>query len=531
MSDELKILIPVEADSSKKGQFISSIQAMVGSLSGDNLPKIAVTLDTAKTKSNIQSQINSIISGIKIQEIDLKLNTNGKVDTSKLTALQQQKVLNNNLLVQEKLRHQQAMSAIKLEQAQINSYNKQISQTNNNFLKRNNENYYSNFLDKSKNSSLSLNKANSESLSPLLSEYENKLNSIKSIISNTPDNKLLDNKDLSVAINDLSQIEAKIKNISLVANSANRNTNTTQKEINRLQSLINTMNNYERTNDKMSSNTGLMERSQGIRREIEDLIRLGQEGNVITSNMTDNVANKFKTLQTSVHSMNLEGQTFGTKLKAQLGSLGVYLTGATLMMGAWRQVKQMISAVTELDTALVELKKVSNVSDSEMSTFLEGAKTRAVELGSSLTDLIDATSSFSRLGYNIKDATNLGETATLYKNVGDDINSIGDASSSIISTMKAFNIEASNSISIIDKLNQVGNTASISSGGLGSALQRSASALATANNDLDESIALIVAGNEVVQDADVVGTALKSTALRIRGKIVPPYTVMCMLCA
>lgn len=46
---------------------------------------------------------------------------------------------------------------------------------------------------------------------------------------------------------------------------------------------------------------------------------------------------------------------------------------------------------------------------------------------------------------------------------------------------------------------------------------RSASAMAEANNTIDESIALIVAANNVIQDPDVVGTMWKTVSMRIRG--------------
>ena len=86
----------------------------------------------------------------------------------------------------------------------------------------------------------------------------------------------------------------------------------------------------------------------------------------------------------------------------------------------------------------------------------------------------------------------------------------------MISTLKAYGIEASNSIQIVDKFNEVSNNFSISASGIGEALQRSASALSAAGNDIDESIALVVAANEVVQDPDVVGTALKTMSMRLR---------------
>lgn len=59
------------------------------------------------------------------------------------------------------------------------------------------------------------------------------------------------------------------------------------------------------------------------------------------------------------------------------------------------------------------------------------------------------------------------------------------------------------------------NNFSVTSKDVGEGLKRSASALATAGNTIDESIALLVAGNNVVQDIDVVATALKTSALRL----------------
>lgn len=61
------------------------------------------------------------------------------------------------------------------------------------------------------------------------------------------------------------------------------------------------------------------------------------------------------------------------------------------------------------------------------------------------------------------------------------------------------------------------NNFSISTDGLASALQRSASALKTAGNNIDESIGLITAGNQVVQDPESVGAAMRVISLRLTG--------------
>ena len=170
-----------------------------------------------------------------------------------------------------------------------------------------------------------------------------------------------------------------------------------------------------------------------------------------------------------------------------------------------QQVRKGIQYVKEIDSALTELKKVTDETDETYEKFLDTASKVGSEIGSTIADFTDATADFARLGYSIEEATKLAEAASIYKNVGDGIDSVSQATESIISTMKAFGIEAENSMSIVDKFNEVGNNFAISSTGIGEALQRSASALYESGNTIDESIALITAANSVVQNPEQVG--------------------------
>ena len=120
-------------------------------------------------------------------------------------------------------------------------------------------------------------------------------------------------------------------------------------------------------------------------------------------------------------------------------------------------------------------------------------------------DTISATADFARLGYSIEDAEKISDAAVVYKNVGDGIADINEASESVISTMQAFGLGANDAMTIVDKFNEVGNNYAISSQGVGEALKRSAAAMKAANNTLDETIALATAANTIVQNPEVVG--------------------------
>lgn len=150
---------------------------------------------------------------------------------------------------------------------------------------------------------------------------------------------------------------------------------------------------------------------------------------------TDTLAMKFKKL-------------FETNIKSQITSQIMYMVRQGL--------RQIYQNVVNIDSAMTELKKVTDETDNTYDTFLDDAGTRAKNLGASISDIVTASADFARLGYSLEDSKELADAAVLYQHVGDGISSINDASESIISTMKAFGVEAKDVTSIVDKFNKVG---------------------------------------------------------------------------
>lgn len=184
---------------------------------------------------------------------------------------------------------------------------------------------------------------------------------------------------------------------------------------------------------------------------------------------------------------------FTNELKGKIRSISTYLISMVGIQEVWQQIRQGVTYVKEIDSALTELKKVTDETDQTYQNFLKTASQTASVIGSNVADFTNATADFARLGYTLDEASELAKTASVYKNVGDGINDVSQASESIISTMKAFSIEADNAIGIVDRFNEVGNNFAISSTGIGEAMQRSASALYEAGNTIDESIGLVTA--------------------------------------
>lgn len=264
---------------------------------------------------------------------------------------------------------------------------------------------------------------------------------------------------------------------------------------------------YDKTYSAIKGNPALVQNLNDLKAKLEA---------VSTPSQFKAWNTEFEQFNTKVKEAGLHTQSLGDKLKTAFKNFASFFSASRLMYQAFSELKQMISNVKDLDAAMINLKKVTDETDASYDRFLTRATAKAKELGTTVVDLVDATTNFSRLGFSLSEAEELGQLATIYANVGD-LSSIDDATNSMISTMKGFGIEAENVSAILDKFNEVGNNFAISSGDIGEALQRSASSMAAANNTIDETIALITAANTVVQDATSVGTAFKTISMRIRG--------------
>jgi TP901 family phage tail tape measure protein len=123
-----------------------------------------------------------------------------------------------------------------------------------------------------------------------------------------------------------------------------------------------------------------------------------------------------------------------------------------------QELRRGIQYVREIDDALVELRKVTDETDESYDKFLRTAAKTGSVIGATISEVTEATATFSKLGYDMEMATEMAESAIVYKNVGDNIASAEDAADSIISTLKGFRLESSETMRIVDRFNEVGKS-------------------------------------------------------------------------
>ena len=194
------------------------------------------------------------------------------------------------------------------------------------------------------------------------------------------------------------------------------------------------------------------------------------------------------------------------KLKKQFGSALKPLASGLL---------KMTSAVYEVDTEMTALSKATQETERKYLHFLDSASDSANRLGRSVSDLIRQTSGWAKSGLDIDNAAKLAETSSIYTNISGADNDA--AVNSMSAAMNAFNIEAADSIAIVDKLNKLGREFTPSMENLGDGLSHSASALSDAGTGLDETLAMLAAGSDAAQDAAGFGDFLAISSMRLRG--------------
>lgn len=206
----------------------------------------------------------------------------------------------------------------------------------------------------------------------------------------------------------------------------------------------------------------------------------------------------------SIQGTTKRTETFLQAITRKTKEIFTYFSGSSIIYKAINEVQKGIQYVRDIDTALTELKKVTDETEESYDKFLKTAAKTADKVGSTIKEVVSSTADWARLGYSMEEAANLAESTSVLLNVSE-FSSIDDATSALISTMQAFGYAAKDSMHVVDVMNEIGNSYAVSSNGIATALQDSASSLMAANNSYQEAVSLIAAANKVVQDPSSVG--------------------------
>lgn len=130
--------------------------------------------------------------------------------------------------------------------------------------------------------------------------------------------------------------------------------------------------------------------------------------------------------------------------------------GVTLVINELRQsLMDGVDAVKELDAAVTEYKKVSDLTDEGMKSFIEDARELGLEVARTGEEMVSGAAEWKKMGYSDADSLQLAKVAAVLSNVADEALSTADASSILNSQLKAFKLNANDAMSVADKINEV----------------------------------------------------------------------------
>lgn len=182
-----------------------------------------------------------------------------------------------------------------------------------------------------------------------------------------------------------------------------------------------------------------------------------------------------------------------------------------------RAIKEMVSTVYELDGALVELRKVTDLTGTSLKSFTTDAYKLGQEISKSGKEVIQASTEFAKAGYSEEDLLPLAKSALILTSIGDGIKDVGESASTIIAVLKGFNKPIEEVGNILDTVNSVSNNSAQSFEDITFALQRMSGVMHASNVTMEDSISMFVAINEVLRNAEMSSTALNTISMRIRG--------------
>ena len=107
---------------------------------------------------------------------------------------------------------------------------------------------------------------------------------------------------------------------------------------------------------------------------------------------------QFSAFKSEVKAAGLNVQSFGDIIKNNVAKVGQWLGATSIIFRTISTIRNAISTVVAMDTAMIDLRKTTNATEAEYSQFYQSANDTAKALGATTEAVISQTAEWSRLG-------------------------------------------------------------------------------------------------------------------------------------
>jgi TP901 family phage tail tape measure protein len=132
------------------------------------------------------------------------------------------------------------------------------------------------------------------------------------------------------------------------------------------------------------------------------------------------------------------GEAYANGFTRALKERFKYSIANALIYGTQAAVKDMVNNVRELDKAQTELRKVTNLSGKSLEDYTNRAYKMSGAVAKTGTEIIQASTEFSKQGFGTEEALKLSKIASEFQNIADTEIDAATAAKFINSQLKAF---------------------------------------------------------------------------------------------
>lgn len=224
-----------------------------------------------------------------------------------------------------------------------------------------------------------------------------------------------------------------------------KQTATAQQTLTSSQTLSNNIQTWMNNNTKATQQFGV---------QLKDL--QNKLNNNTNPAVLKNCSAEFKKIQSEAKAAGTTVSSFANSLKsAVLSAVGLSSLTTAFYTGI-RYIKQSVSTIVELDNALVDLQKTATATKTQLNDFYFDSNDVAKKYGASTQEIIQSAADWSRSGYSLDDSKLMAQYSSMFKSISPGMN-IDTATTSLVSIMKAYGIEAENVLDdVMSKINKVG---------------------------------------------------------------------------
>ena len=134
--------------------------------------------------------------------------------------------------------------------------------------------------------------------------------------------------------------------------------------------------------------------------------------------------------------------------------------------------------------------KVATYSGEELRQYADDLVELGQDVARTKTEMVEAATGWIKAGYSEEDAAQLARFSALLQNTADEQLSGAEATSILVSQLKAYNLEAEDAIKVTDIINRVSAKHAVSSGDISKGLTVASASMATFGNSIEQTTAL-----------------------------------------